>query len=98
MAPRRVKFDEITVSAAYTGELGTGHFLRYKRKSALTRDFYFKRRRIDRSSSKVVSGRGCYISSATKIKDISATGGYYIRATQRLDLMNIQVNEKLTWS
>ena len=32
----------ITVSAAYTGELGTGHFLRYKRKSALTGDFYFK--------------------------------------------------------
>ena len=31
-----------TVSAAYTGELGTGHFLRYKRKSALTGDFYFK--------------------------------------------------------
>ena len=31
-----------TVSAVYTGELGTGHFLRYKRKSALTGDFYFK--------------------------------------------------------
>ena len=31
-----------TVSAAYTGELGTGHFLRYKRKSVLTGDFYFK--------------------------------------------------------
>ena len=31
-----------TVTATYTGELGTGHFLRYKRKSALTGDFYFK--------------------------------------------------------
>ena len=31
----------ITVSAAYTGELGTGHFLRYKWKSGLTGDFYF---------------------------------------------------------
>ena len=30
------------VSAAYTGELGTGHFLQYKRKSGLTGDFYFK--------------------------------------------------------
>ena len=29
-----------TVSAAYTGELGNGHFLRYKRKSGLTGDFY----------------------------------------------------------
>ena len=33
---------KITVTAVYTGELGTGHFLRYKRKSALTGYFYFK--------------------------------------------------------
>ena len=26
----------ITVSTAYIGELGTGHFLRYKRKSAVS--------------------------------------------------------------
>ena len=37
-----VNFNLFTVTAAYTGELGTGHFLRYKRKSALTGDFYFK--------------------------------------------------------
>ena len=39
-----VKYLQCTVSAAYTEELGTGHFLRYKRKSALTGDFYFKNR------------------------------------------------------
>ena len=33
-----------TVSAAYTGELGTGRFLRYKRKYALYGEFYFKNR------------------------------------------------------
>ena len=36
--------DQITVSAAYTGELGTGHFLRYKRKSDFSGNFYFKNR------------------------------------------------------
>ena len=39
--PFNITFHCNTVAAAYTGELGTGHFLRYNRKSTLTDEFYF---------------------------------------------------------